>query len=308
MNHSSPDFTASLRHASRKVVRELGMLQDQVPGTDVSAPQAHTLLELAYHGALTSGELADILRTDKSTTSRALKKLQDQRWVEFSVDSRDRRRKPARLTRTGTKHVQHIHHAADTVVNHALALLPEDERNLVCQGMHTYAKALERSRLQREFDIRPIRREDDPEIAKLVRAVLEEFGGTGPGYAIHDAELDSMFRAYQPSRCKYWVVLRNGRVVGGAGFAPLDHGDEETCELRKMYFYPECRGVGLGARMVQMILEEAKKCGFTRCYLETLCRMDRAQRLYDRFGFRTLDAPLGNTGHHACDAWRVREL
>ena len=34
-------------------------------------------------------------------------------------------------------------------------------------------------------------------------------------------------------------------VVGGAGYAPLTGGDPGTCELRKMYFFPELRGLGI---------------------------------------------------------------
>jgi putative acetyltransferase len=55
-------------------------------------------------------------------------------------------------------------------------------------------------------------------------------------------------------------------------------------------------------------LEAARGFGFTRCYLETLTGMDAAMRLYERKGFRRIDAPLGATGHGGCDIWYLRNL
>ena len=100
----------------------------------------------------------------------------------------------------------------------------------------------------------------------------------------------------------------NGRVVGGAGVAPLEGGERRTCELRKMYFLPELRGQGAGAAMMARCLDAARGHGFRRCYLETLKGMDAAMRLYERNGFRRIDAPLGATGHGGCDIFYIMEL
>ncbi|HEX2082026.1 MAG TPA: GNAT family N-acetyltransferase, partial [Xanthomonadaceae bacterium] len=87
--------------------------------------------------------------------------------------------------------------------------------------------------------IRPIRAEDDPAMAAIIRAVMPEFGATGCGFAINDPEVDWMSRAYTAPRCAYFVIEDDDRVLGGGGVAPLEGGDADTCELRKMYFLPE---------------------------------------------------------------------
>src|SRR5690606_29509637 len=90
--------------------------------------------------------------------------------------------------------------------------------------------------------IRPIRPGDDAAVAAIIRAVLPEFGATGPGFAINDPEVDWMSRAYAAPRRAYFVIEGDGgRVVGGGGVGPLEGGDADTCELRKMYFLPEAR-------------------------------------------------------------------
>ena len=141
--------------------------------------------------------------------------------------------------------------------------------------------------------IRPITPADDAAMAAIIRAVMPEFGATGDGFAINDPEVDWMSRAYSEPRHAYFVFERGGRVLGGAGIAPLAGGDAGTCELRKMYFLPEARGTGAGARMMARCLDAAREAGFARCYLETLCGMDAAMRLYERSGFHRIDGPMG---------------
>jgi putative acetyltransferase len=158
------------------------------------------------------------------------------------------------------------------------------------------------------FLIRPIEPRDDAAVAAIIRAVMPEFGAGGAGFAIHDAEVDAMFAAYAKPRSAYFVVELDGKVVGGGGMAPLENGEADVCELRKMYFLPQARGLGAGSAMITRCLDSAGEFGFRRCYLETLTGMDAAQALYRKHGFTTLCAPMGNTGHHGCDRWFIRAL
>ena len=145
-------------------------------------------------------------------------------------------------------------------------------------------------------------------VAGIIRAVMPEFGASGPGFAIHDPEVDHMAAAYARPRCAYFVVEREGVVCGGGGVAPLDGGDPDVCELRKMYFLPALRGQGAGAALMLWCLEAARMLGFRRCYLETLHGMDAAQKLYERNGFARIDGPMGATGHFGCNRFYLREL
>lgn len=97
-------------------------------------------------------------------------------------------------------------------------------------------------------------------------------------------------------------------MIGGGGVAPLANGEPDVCELRKMYFLPEARGIGAGAAMMQCCLDAARAHGFRRCYLETLAGMDAAQSLYAKSGFVPLCAPMGGTGHFGCDRFFICEL
>jgi putative acetyltransferase len=156
--------------------------------------------------------------------------------------------------------------------------------------------------------IRKIQPTDNASLAMIIRSVMPEFGASGRGFAIHDPEVDNMYEAYSQPRCSYFVCEINGEVVGGGGVAPLEGGDGQTCELKKMYFLPDARGKGLGEKVLNHCLAAAKSAGFSQCYLETFNTMNKAMRLYERMGFQKISSPMGNTGHFACDRFYLIKL
>ena len=156
--------------------------------------------------------------------------------------------------------------------------------------------------------LRPITADDDAAMAQVIRTVMPEFGASGPGFAINDPEVEHLSIAYAAPRAEYFVLVHDGRVVGGGGIAPLAGGDPDVCELRKMYFLGEGRGHGQGRRILQHCIDMARQFGYRRCYLETLTGMDAAQHLYVAAGFKALCGPLGATGHFACDRYFALDL
>jgi putative acetyltransferase len=158
------------------------------------------------------------------------------------------------------------------------------------------------------FQIRPMTAADNPAVAQIIRTVMPEFGASGPGFSIADPEVDAMYEAYTAPRSAFFVLVVDDKVAGCGGVAPLVGGDPDTCELRKMYFLPEARGIGAGREMLALCLRAATDLGFRYCYLETLSAMTAAQRLYERAGFVRLDGPMGATGHFKCNSFYGMQL
>ena len=156
--------------------------------------------------------------------------------------------------------------------------------------------------------IRTIEKKDNAAVADIVRSVFIELKAPTVGTAYADPNLDSMFETYQKHNAIYFVVESEGKVIGGAGIDKLQNGDETICELQKMYFLPEARGLGMGKKIINLCLQKAKAFGFKKCYLETFLVMENAQELYKKSGFYYIDAPLGNTGHTACPIWMMKDL
>ena len=156
--------------------------------------------------------------------------------------------------------------------------------------------------------IRKIIKEDNQAVAQLIRTVFDELNIPKVGTAYEDPYLDFMFEEYNKPKSVYYVVENNGKIVGCAGIAPLANEAPVICELQKMYFLPETRGLGIGSKMMDKCLESAKKFGFENCYIETMPFMHAAQRLYKKSGFEYLDAPMGSTGHTSCPVWMLKKL
>ncbi len=301
-----------LRRASRELVRELGFLQAHDLATSLSHSHCHALMEIEAAGELAQSRLPELLRLDKSTASRIVRELESRGWVKAAVARSDGRARVLVLTTRGRAKLVEVHAHANARVEHALAMLAPAQRRVVLDGMSAYARALERSRRASSYLIRPVRAGDRAAVASLIRTVMPEFGAKGPGYAINDAEVDDMPAAYRPPKAAYFVVGRLGpkedTVVGGGGYARLAGGDASTCELRKMYFLPELRGLGFGQKLLELCMEAARRDGYATMYLETLANMTQARALYGRNGFERLTEPMGATGHFSCNTFYARDL
>lgn len=159
-----------------------------------------------------------------------------------------------------------------------------------------------------DFHIREIKEDDNKELATIIRSTLKEFKADKPGTVYYDQSTDRLSELFKIENSHYFVAESKGRLLGGAGIYPTDGLPEDTLELVKMYLIPEARGLGLGRTLIEKCIEEAKKMGFTRIYLETMPELDKAVRTYERLGFELLASPLGNSGHHSCELWMSKRI
>ena len=159
-----------------------------------------------------------------------------------------------------------------------------------------------------QTNIREVRPQDDPQLADLIKNVMTEIGASGEGYSIHDPEVQAMSQNYIGPRARYFVLVDDDQVLGGGGFAHLIDATEDVCELRKMYFLPQARGLGKAQEMLNLIFEHAKAACYTKMYLETIIGADKAIALYERNGFTKSPCSQGNTGHSGCDTFYERDL
>lgn len=159
------------------------------------------------------------------------------------------------------------------------------------------------------MQIRYIQQSDNPALAKIIRATLTEFGANHPGTVYYDASTDALFELFQKSRSVYYVAENeDGQIIGGGGIFPTEGLTNDTCELVKMYLLPEARGKGIGKSIIEKCLQTAKDLGFAQIYIESMPELKLALKVYERFGFSYLKAPLGNSGHFGCELWMTKSL
>jgi len=157
-------------------------------------------------------------------------------------------------------------------------------------------------------NIRDLRKEDNPALAKIVKDTLAEFGANHPNTVYYDPTTETLFEVFQTPRSKYFLAELNNKIVGGGGIYPTTGLPEDTCELVKMYLLPEARGRGLGRMLIEKCIEAAAENGFKKIYLETMPELRQALNVYEKFGFEYLKGPMGNSGHTGCTRWMLKEL
>ncbi len=155
--------------------------------------------------------------------------------------------------------------------------------------------------------IREIEAKDNKAVERVIRTCLIEFGADHAGTAWADPDLGRFSEIYNTPGNQYWVAEDSaGNIVAGVGIGALP-GLDGVCELQKMYCLPEARGTGIAHRLMEIALSYAR-LHYKQCYLETLPNMIRAQRFYEKHGFRRLQEPLLKTGHFACDVRYIADL
>lgn len=297
-----------IRQAARQLVRELHLLDGRVECCGLPLAECHLLTELATMGEATATELCEKLVLEKSTVSRVVKRLTGRGLICAACCRDDRRARILCLTAEGKSMAKALDRHARGQVASALEHIDGDDARIIIDGLGRYAKALRYARRSAGHEIRPVRKDDNRDVARLIREVMAEFGTVGEGFPINDSEIDDMHGAYASGRSAFLVVEKDGSIQGCGGFGPLPGAEKDTCELRKMYFLPALRGSGMGSRLLRKLLDAAREAGFRRCYLETMHNMHAARALYRKHGFTETQSPLGSTGHSACNRFMILDF
>ncbi|HUP11668.1 MAG TPA: GNAT family N-acetyltransferase [Niastella sp.] len=157
-------------------------------------------------------------------------------------------------------------------------------------------------------NIRTIQTSDNQALAVIIRNALAEFGANKPGTVYFDVATDALYELFRQQGSIYYVAEENGVLIGGAGIYPSPGLPTGTCELVKMYLSPAARGRGIGKALIEKALAFAVEAGYCNVYIETMPELRKAMSVYEKFGFKYLNGPMGNTGHFGCEIWMLKEL
>ena len=155
---------------------------------------------------------------------------------------------------------------------------------------------------------RNIEEKDNALVAALIRAVLKEFRIDKPGTVYTDPTTDHLADVFQTEKSAYWIAEEDGVILGSCGIYPTPGLPEGCVELVKLYTSAEARGKGIGMALLKRSIESAQHFGYNEVYLESFPELTTAIGMYQKMGFKTLSAPLGNSGHFACNVWMLLVL
>ena len=138
--------------------------------------------------------------------------------------------------------------------------------------------------------IEPLSAEQDAAVARMIRANLEAHHLDIPGTAYYDEALDHLSAYYHHPERAYYVLLDDGRVVGGIGCEAFP-GFLHCCEMQKLYLDDSVKGHGYGYTLISHIEQHAREAGYRQMYLETHTNLQAAIHVYEKCGYRDIPKP-----------------
>jgi GNAT superfamily N-acetyltransferase len=151
------------------------------------------------------------------------------------------------------------------------------------------------------YRIREATNRDGDQIWKLISEVLRSYGITA-NQQTTDQDLVNVEQSYWNRKGAFFALLDGEALIGTVA---LQRQTDTTCELCRMYLAPGYRGRGLGRRLLEHAVREAKTLGFKEMNLKTASVLVEAISLYERAGFKVL--PGAKAGGN-CNLTMTRSL
>ncbi len=122
-----------------------------------------------------------------------------------------------------------------------------------------------------------------------VRTLFNEYAkslGFSLCFQSFEIELAQLPWEYAPPSGRL-LLARLGAVA--AGCVAMHKLQDGICEMKRLYARPQFRGMGLGRRLAEEIIAQARQIGYKRMRLDTVVSvMGRAVELYRALGFREI--------------------
>lgn len=264
---------ALVRSFNRLVTTQVGALNDRYLGRRPLG-ELRVLFEIGPDGA-TPRDVRARLGLDSGYLSRMIRSLQKDGLVEERPNPGDRRTKRLRLTRAGRAEKAELDRLSDELAASALEPLGQEQRERLLRAQSEVRRLLAISMI----DIAP----EDPSSADArwclghyYAELAERFEeGFDPGEPLPAAEL-------VPPSGAFLVGRFNGQPAACGVLLTLEAG---SGEIKRMWVDRPHRGLGLGARMLHSLEEQAAALGHTRVLLDTNRSLDEAKAMYRAHGY-----------------------
>jgi DNA-binding MarR family transcriptional regulator/N-acetylglutamate synthase-like GNAT family acetyltransferase len=280
------DRAARLRAFNRFYTRHLGVLQKGFLGTRFSLTEARVLYELAQAEGDTASRLAGRLGLDAGYLSRVLARFERAGLLERPRSRADRRRRPLRLTGTGRRAANVLDRRSQRQATEALRALSPARQAELLRAMQTVQSLLGPRTADRGFVLRDPRPGDYGWVVQRHGALYaQEYGWDQTFEGLVAGIVAEVLQPHDRTGERGWIAERDGENVGCIF---LVRRSAEVGQLRMLLVEPSARGHGLGRRLVDECVREARQAGYRKLMLWTNGRLAEAAHLYREAGFRVV--------------------
>jgi putative acetyltransferase len=275
MKNLPADEVNLLRCNARRMVRELGLLNDAYFDIGVTLAERHLLIELNSCLYPTIGEIAERLLIDKTTASRLIAKAVAKGYIDYASDGNDKRKRFLQFTEAGRRILDTFEPIAFNQTRDALLTLTADEIQTVYRGIELYAKGLKRSRLRSKVAFAPITAQDNASLAHLLTDLHK--GSRG--------EWANLFESYQRKGSVYFVMIMETKIIGGLGLVPHK---TNGCQMEQVCLQSDMRDLGFEKILLDFCIGEAQRLGFTKCFIDAAQEILFSSEFLQQQGFELL--------------------
>jgi putative acetyltransferase len=132
-------------------------------------------------------------------------------------------------------------------------------------------------------------RAESPEDISRVRELFEEYLsslGVNLCFQNYDKEVAGLPGDYAAPSGRLYLAVENDEVAGCIALRKIGAG---ICEMKRLYVRPQFRGTGLGRKLTERIIADARAIGYASMRLDTLPgKMAQAIVLYRSLGFKDI--------------------
>jgi DNA-binding MarR family transcriptional regulator/GNAT superfamily N-acetyltransferase len=236
-------------------------------------------------------ELTNLLRVDKTTTTKAVQKLIESAFVEKKRDDRDKRIWRLYPTGKALSIYPRIIAEENRNIDGCCCGLTAEERDAAGLLIRTMRENIEAQRKKtglpsviRILDYTPAYHE---QLIQMILAIQrDEFGI--PITILDQPDLGDIGNFYQKSG-GFWVAVSGEEVIGSVGIKVIADGN---AIIRKMFVRKDWRGRTnrVSGRLLQALFDWARQRAVKKLWLGTTPQFIAAHRFYEKNGFQEVGA------------------
>jgi DNA-binding MarR family transcriptional regulator/GNAT superfamily N-acetyltransferase len=248
--------------------------------------ESRVLYELAHSPRTDAADLRTELSLDAGYLSRILNKFEQDGLIERTPSERDPRRRRIALTARGRETAALLDERSRESVGALLATVPADDRPRLAEAMHTVRTLLSHGRPPRREDV--VLREPGPGdlgwiVQRNAALYAAEYGWNADYEGLVARIVADFAEDHDPHLERVWIAELDGRPVGCVMCVRDDAPG--TARLRLLIVEPDARGLRIGDRLVEAVIDFARDGGYRDLVLWTNDVLSAARRIYQRHGF-----------------------